>query len=197
MAKGKIQKNQIQTITVGAVLTAFVVVLQFLSNITGALLPTPITLVLVPVVIGASLYGPKMSTWLGLVFAVIVLLSGAANYFLAFSVPGTIITVLAKGLACGFITGIVYKSIEKHNSKLAILLSAIVCPVVNTAIFILGCYIFFIPDLTAEIAKNGLTYANATAYIFLGFAGVNFLIELALNIIINPVIKTVLKNFKQ
>ena len=53
------RKQQIQTITVGAVLTALVVILQILANITGALLPTPITLVLIPIVIGAALYGAK------------------------------------------------------------------------------------------------------------------------------------------
>ncbi len=190
-------RKQTQTLTVGAILTAFVVVLQMLANITGALLPTPITLVLIPIVIGAALYGVKMSAWLGFVFGLVVLLSGAANWFLSFSVFGTIVTVMVKCTACGFVTGIVYKLTKKLNKKLAIWVSAIVCPVVNTGVFIIGCYVFFLKDLTEFIAESSLGYANATAYIFLGLAGINFIIELVINMLLNPTIIFVLKSIKK
>lgn len=191
------RKEKTLALTVGAVLTALVVILQMLSNITGALLPTPITLVLIPIVIGSAMYGVKMSTWLGFVFGLTVLLSGAANWFLSFSVPGTVITVMVKCTACGLVTGIVYKAVKKLNEKLAIWVSAVVCPVVNTGIFVLGCYVFFLEDLTNFIAESNLAFANATAYIFLGLAGVNFLIELGVNIILNPAINLVIKNIRK
>ena len=191
------RKQQIQTITVGAVLTALVVILQILANITGALLPTPITLVLIPIVIGAALYGAKMSTWLGFVFAVVSLLSGAANLFLGFSVVGTVVTVMVKCTACGLVTGIVYKAVKKFNEKLSIWVTAVVCPIVNTGIFILGCYTFFLDDLAKYNTQNSLGFSNVTALIFIGFAGINFLIELGTNIILNPAINLVLKNLKK
>ena len=191
------RKQQIQTITVGAVLTVLVVILQILANITGALLPTPITLVLIPIVIGAALYGAKMSTWLGFVFGVIVLLSGAANLFLSFSVIGTIVTVMVKGTACGLVTGTVYKAVKKFNEKLSIWVAAVVCPIVNTGIFILGCYTFFLDDLTKFNIDNGSQFTNVTALIFIGFAGVNFLVELGTNIILNPAINLILNNLKK
>lgn len=191
------RKQQIQTITVGAVLTALVVILQILANVTGALLPTPITLVLIPIVIGAALYGAKMSTWLGFVFGIVVLLSGAANLFLSFSVIGTVVTVMVKCTACGLVTGVVYKAVKKFNEKLSIWVAAVVCPIVNTGIFILGCYTFFLDDLTKYNIQIGSKFANATALIFIGFAGINFLIELGTNIILNPAINLVLKNLKK
>ncbi len=191
------RKQQIQTITVGAVLTALVVILQILANITGALLPTPITLVLIPIVIGAALYGAKMSTWLGFVFGIVVLLSGAANLFLSFSVVGTIVTVMVKCTACGLVTGIVYKAVKKFNEKLSIWVAAVVCPIVNTGIFILGCYTFFLDDLIKMTTANDAKFTNVTALIFIGFAGINFLIELGTNIILNPAINLVLNNLKK
>ncbi len=191
------RKQQIQTITVGAVLTALVVILQILANITGALLATPITLVLIPIVIGAALYGAKMSTWLGFVFGVVVLLSGAANLFLSFSVIGTIVTVMVKCTACGLVTGIVYKAVKKFNEKLSIWVAAVVCPIVNTGIFILGCYTFFLNNLIEMTTANDAKFTNVTTLIFIGFAGINFLIELGTNIILNPAINLVLKNLKK
>ncbi len=191
------RREQIQTVTVGAVLTALVVILQILANVTGALLPTPITLVLIPIVIGAALYGVKMSTWLGFIFGVVVLLSGAANLFLSFSVIGTIVTVMVKCTACGLLSGIAYSAVKRFNEKLSIWAAAVVCPLVNTGIFILGCYVFFLEDLAKYNTQNSLGFENTTALIFIGFAGVNFLIELGTNIILNPAINLVIKNLKK
>ena len=78
-----------------AILTAIVIVLQFL----GAFIklgPFSVSAVLVPIVIGAATCGVGIGAWLGFVFGVVVLLSGDAALFLAVDVLGTILTVLAK-----------------------------------------------------------------------------------------------------
>ena len=74
-----------ENLTMGAVLTALIVILQFLAIGVKALMPfLPFTfsLVLIPIVIGAAKCGPYMGAWLGFVFGVIVLLSGDAAAFL-------------------------------------------------------------------------------------------------------------------
>ena len=111
--------------------TAIVLVLQFLGgSIRFGMFS--ISLVLVPIVVGAAVYGWQAGAWLGFVFGVAVLLSGDAAAFLAVDVFGTILTVLVKGTAAGF--------------------------------------------------------ANAASYMFIGLAGTNFLIELATNLFLSPVI---------
>ncbi len=196
MSTSEKRREQTKNLAVGAILTAFVIVLQFLALFTrfGTF---SITLVLIPIVLGAALCGVKTATWLGFVFGVVVLLSGDASWFLGFSVSGTVITVLAKGTACGLVTGLVYKAISPKNNRLAIWISAIICPIVNTGVFALGCYIFFFKDLTDFIAAQSLNFANTTAYIFLGLIGINFIIELLINIVLNPAITTVIKNLKK
>jgi stage III sporulation protein AH len=70
-----------ETLTFGAILTALVVILQFLAIGVRAVmpfLPFTVSLVLIPIVIGAAKGGPYMGAWLGFVFGVIVLLSGDA-----------------------------------------------------------------------------------------------------------------------
>ena len=101
------KKNDIQSLVGTAIVSAVVVVLQLLGSFIkfGTF---SVSLVLVPIVIGAALYGTKASTWLGFVFGVTVLLSGDASLFLAISPLGTILTVITKGLLAGMITGITY-----------------------------------------------------------------------------------------
>ena len=118
-------KQRTQQLALGAILTALVAVLQFL----GAFIrfgTFSVSLVLIPIVIGAALCGWKVGAWLGLVFGVTVLLSGDASLFLAVSVPGTVGTVLIKGIACGAAAGAVYKLFERRGRYLAVVLSAIV-----------------------------------------------------------------------
>ena len=168
-----------------AVMTAVVFVMQIIAVLTRMFLPMfAINLVLIPIVIGASMGGVKIGAWLGLVSGIAVLISGDAASFLAINVPGTIITVLLKGVISGIAAAFVYKLLEKKNRYVAVLLAAIVCPVANTGVFILGCVTFFMDTL--KVWGEGLGYTNAFAYIILGMIGINFIIELILNVILSP-----------
>lgn len=184
------KKQQTQKLVLGAVLTALVVVLQLLGTFVR-FGPFAISLVLIPIVIGAATCGYKIGAWLGFVFGVVVLLSGDATAFFAINVPGTIITVLLKGTLCGLISGLVYKVIEKYNGYVAVIAAAIVCPIVNTGIFLIGCSVFFLDTIAEWGAGAGFT--NTASYMFLGLAGGNFIVELIANIILAPIISTIIK----
>ena len=178
-------KMSTQTMVLGAVLTALVVILQLMGGFIR-LGMFQISLVLLPIVIGAATCGIGVGAWLGFVFGMVVLLNGDAAPFLAVSVPGTIITVLAKGIACGLTAGIVYKALEKFNRYTAVIAAAIVCPIVNTGVFLLGCLVFFMNTIREWGVAEG--YTNVVGYMFLGLVGGNFLVELASNIILSPAI---------
>lgn len=165
--------------------TAIVVVLQVLAVVIRPSGVFNISLVLVPIVVGAAMYGYKAGAWLGFVFGVVVLITDASA-FLAVSVPGTVVTCILKGALAGLVSGLVYSAIEKKNRILAVFVSAIVCPIVNTGVFLLGCMIFFMDTINAWSQAAG--YANAGAYMILGLVGVNFLIEMAVNIVLSSVI---------
>lgn len=183
------RKKQTETLVIGAILTALVIVLQLM----GAFIRFgffSISLVLVPIVIGAARCNWKIGAWLGFVFGAAVLMSGDAAAFLAVDVLGTILTVLLKGTACGLVAGIVYKLLEKYNRYVAVIAAAIVCPIVNTGIFLLGCAVFFLPTIEQWGAAAG--FNNAVAYMFLGLAGGNFLFEIGANVLLAPVILRVL-----
>ena len=188
------RKQQTEKLVLGAIFTALVIILQFMGSFIkfGVF---SISLVLVPIVLGAALCGKEIGAWLGFVFGAIVLWSGDAAPFMAIDAVGTVATVMLKGTACGFAAGSVYKALEKYNRYVAVIAAAIICPIVNTGIFLLGCLIFFFAAITEWGELAG--FNNPVVYMFLGLAGVNFLLELVTNVILSPVIVRVLSVIKK
>ena len=178
------KKKTVETLTYSAILTALVVVLQLLGGFIK-FGPFSISLVLLPIVIGAALCGKWIGAWLGFVFGVAVLLSGDAAAFLAIDVPGTIVTVLAKGTLCGLLAGLTYELTAKLNQYVGVVAAAVVCPVVNTGIFLIGCRVFFYPTLLQWASADGYG-GNFIGYLLIGFVGINFLVELGANILLSP-----------
>ncbi len=175
----KESKMSTKTLVLGAILTALVIVLQYLSMAIrfGTF---SITLSLIPIVIGAISCGASMGAWLGLVFGITVLLTGDAAPFWAVTAVGTFITVIAKGIAAGVFPALVFRLFKKTNATFASAVAAIISPIANTGVFLLGCVVFFIPTLIEW-------YGNVTAFLVTIFS-FNFLIELILNIVLTPVI---------
>jgi len=170
--------------------TAIVVVLQLLG---GGIKFTlfSITLVLVPIVVGAAVYTWKAGAWLGFAFGIAVLISGDAAPFLGVNVLGTIAVVLTKGVLCGLFAGLVYLLLHKVSDVVAVLAAAVICPITNTGVFLIGCNLFFYDTICEWASLYG--YQDATSYMLFGLAGVNFLIELGVNIILAPMIVRLIK----
>ncbi|MDY6094808.1 MAG: ECF transporter S component [Oscillospiraceae bacterium] len=168
-----------------AIFTAIVIVLQLLGSFIR-FGPFSISLVLIPIVVGAAMYGTAAGAWLGFIFGLVVLLSGDAAAFLGVNALGTIITVIAKGTLAGLCAGLVFRALVKTNTYVAVIVSAVVCPVVNTGVFLLGCLLFFMETINGWAAAAGV--ASAGTYMIVGLVGLNFVFELLVNVILSPVI---------
>ena len=179
------KKVNTKTLAGLGLMTAIVIVLQLVG---GAIRfgTFSISLVLLPIVVGAALYGAGAGAWLGFVFGAAVLLSGDAAAFLAVNAPGTVILCLAKGTLAGLCAGLVYKLAEKKSKILGTALAAVTAPVVNTGIFLLGCWAFFLDTVKGWAAAAGVE--NVGMYMLVGFVGINFVIELAVNVLLCPVV---------
>lgn len=178
-----------------SILTALVVVLQFVASF--VLVGTfPLTLTLVPVVIGAALYGPKAGAWLGGVFGVVVLIMCIVGVdkggVILWNVNPILTAVLCilKGALAGLCAGAVYKVIARKNSFGGVIGAAIVSPVVNTGTFIIGLTVFFNPTLVEWAGAAGKDVIN---YILIVLVGVNFVIELVLNLVLSSVIERLIR----
>lgn len=178
------KKINTSTLAGVGILTAIVFVLQLISmNVKFG--PFSITLALMPIVIGAALYGWKAGAWLGFVFGCITLFDAAP--FLAVNAPGAVFTCLAKGTLAGLIAGLVFSAVSKKNRLAAIIAAAVVCPVVNTGTFFICCALFFM-----ETVKQWAGDTNVVLFMFVGLAGVNFLVELGVNLVLSSIAERVL-----
>lgn len=187
-------KKQTELVALGALFTALVIILQLIGSAIR-FGPFSISLVLVPIVLGSAICGYKIGGFLGLIFGAAVLISGDAAAFLAVDVFGTILTVLVKGTLCGLAAGLVFKALCRYNTYLAVIAAAIVCPIVNTGIFLVGCLLFFMEPVTAWATALGFT--DVGKYMIFGLVGGNFLVEMAVNIVLSPVILRIIALIKK
>ncbi len=188
------QNKKAEKLALLALLTALVAVLSYFGGFIKIGGMASISLTLIPVVLGAALQGPLAGAWLGAVSGVVFFFTTDAAFWFSLSVPGTVITVLVKGILAGLCAGFVYKLLKNRNRYLAVIVSAIVCPVVNTGIFLIGCLVFFLDTVTQSAAAEGMSVA---AYLIIFFVGLNFVFELLANILLSPAIVRLLNLSKK
>ena len=120
-----------------ALFTAIVVVLQLLGSFIKVG-PFAVSLVLIPIVVGAAVYGVSAGAWLGFVFGVVVtiaVVTGAdAGGYIMFSARPvmTVLVCLIKGTAAGYVAGLLYRAIGKKHPLAGVIVAAAAAPVVNT-----------------------------------------------------------------
>lgn len=189
--------NQTQKLVGTAVLIAVIIVLQtaFGSIQLG---PFTITLTMVPIIIGAVLYGPLTGALLGAVFGIVVVIqviTGAAGagstMMLTMNVPATVILCILKGLAAGLVAGAVASGLGKKHLFAGIIAAAVVAPICNTGIFTAGLVTIFAP--LAQQWAEGAGASSVWGYILAGIIGVNFVIELIVDVVMAPIILRIIQ----
>ncbi len=179
------------------IFVALVLVIQLLG---GAVKvgPISISLVLIPIAVGGILLGPLCGAVLGLTFGVATVIGGltGADPFTAtllnsgaWGAVFTTLLCLVKGTMAGFVSALIYKLLAPKSKVAAVLLAAVAAPVVNTGLFILGALTVLNSLITQNFVGSG---SNIIYFVFIGCAGVNFLIELAVNVIFTPAIRRIL-----
>ena len=183
------KKINVQKLVGIAMLAAIVVVLQYIGNFIkfGSV---SISLVLLPIVVGAAIYGPSAGAILGGVFGAVIIigyLSGNADFLWLANPVATAIVCIIKGCGAGFVSGLAYKLFATRNIKSGRVIGAyseaVVCPVVNTGIFLLAMFTIFREQLISIAGGTNTVY-----FAFVVLAGVNFIVELAVNVVLAPVI---------
>ena len=181
-----------------AFLMALVLVMQMLGSIIPAIGGFSISLVLIPIVMGAVLFGPSAGALLGATFGTIVYINcitgadpGGAMVFQADPFL-CLLVVMGKGVLAGTLSGLVFKLIGKWNVHIAMLFAAIICPVTNTGVFIV-CMLTFFKDVLAAWAGGG----DLIAYVLSGLVLMNFVPELILNVVFGSVGHTIIHVVKR
>ena len=176
-----------------ATLTALVVALQFLSNYVkfGTV---EMTLALIPIAVGAILYGPLVGGFLGFIMGVIVIFApGTQSVFMPVNPFATVVICLFKSAIAGLASGFVFKlfaylakkveDIKKKGALFAagVIVAALIVPLVNTTLFIIGALLFFM-----SLFGDFTTLVTAVITI-------NFAIEFTVSAIASPALVTLVK----
>lgn len=192
----KTKEKTIRLVSLG-ILSAIIIVLQVIATYFPTK-PFAITLSLIPIIIGSALFDEKAGAFLGGVFSVVVItmcvigadVGGAmvwnANPFLC------VLVCMTKGVMAGYVSGLVYRLLNKKSPIAATFVVGVSAPVVNTGIFILGLVLFFKPILSQWSGGSDMLY-----YILFGLTGINFLVELGVNMVLCPVIVKILEAVKK
>ena len=181
-----------------AVLLALVIVLQaFGGSITiGAV---QLNFTLIPIVLGAILYGPIVGGILGLACGIVVLVQvimGIVPFYTLIWTNDPLVTTLTcivKTTVAGLLSGFLFYWIAKKNGLIAVFVASGIVPIVNTGLFIVGCLFM---TAVGEMASG----ENVFVFILVSIVTFNFFIEFAINLIVAPAIHRVIgiidKRFK-
>ena len=170
----------IKNITIFGMLLALVVVLQTISNYVS-FGPVSITLSLIPIAVGAMIFGPIGGGLLGLIMGAFVLIAPSTQTFFQINPWATVIVCLVKGMAAGIVAGLIFYPFKKHQKYLLLgsILASISVPLVNTGLFSVGYFLWF----TSIAGDNNPAY-----FLFILMIGWNFLLEFGVNSILSPVV---------
>ena len=171
-----------------AILITLLVVLNLLSTVFKII--TNVNLTLIPIVLGALTLGMRGGLILGGISGIMTFVFGVVGvdpftYILFVNQPIlTFLTCTVKTTAAGVLGGLTYNVLMKKNKYVATFVASAVVPVVNTAIFILGALTMY-NTIATNFSQDVLYFLVITC------AGVNFLIEFAVNLVVAPAIYTV------
>ncbi len=192
-------------ITGTAILLALVIVLQVLGG-TISIGAVQLNFTLIPIVLGAVLFGKWSGLLLGFACGVVILIQvimGLAPFYAViwtYTPVVTVFTCIVKTSVAGFVAGLLYEWLSKKNSLVALFVASGIAPVINTSLFIVGCLCMSksITIFQESIHMGGM---NVLVFILVGIVTFNFFIELAINLVVSPalhrVIGVVEKQFKR
>ena len=193
------QKQRVLYLVQMALLTAIIMALHF----SGTAIPafgTKISLVLIPIALGAMLLGPAAGAILGFIYGATVFVTLGVMHmdpftgFLFDSNPVmTFLISTVKTTAAGLVAGLVYRALYKKNALLAVCVAAALVPTVNTGVFVLGCFLIY-NTISLVAASNGY---SAVYFVLIVCAGVDYVLELAINLIFSPALERITRILSQ
>lgn len=166
-----------------AVLIAIILLMAFTPIGYIKTLGLEISLIVIPVAVGAVTLGPVAGLLLGLIFGITSFIqcfgmSPFGAVLLSINPILTFLVCVPTRALMGWITGILYQRLSKNTTakKFACSVSNLCCPLLNTAFF-MGtlCLCFYNTDYIQSFAAT-LGAGNAFVFILL-FVGINGLIE--------------------
>lgn len=179
-----------------ALLVAIILILAFTPLGYIKTLGLEITLIVVPVTIGAIILGPLGGAVLGAVFGITSFIQcfGMSSFgavLLGINPFGTFVVCVVSRILMGWLTGLIYKGLSKFPKmkNWKILIANLAGPILNTFFFMSTLVIFFFSSDYIQSLAGGL---NPFRFV-IAFVGVNGLIEAAACFVVGSAITKALQ----
>ncbi len=145
--------------------------------------PLEMTLIVVPVAIGAVVLGPAAGAILGAVFGITSFIqcfgmSPFGAVLLSINPVYTFIVCVVSRTLMGWFTGLIYAGLRKSKKirKASVAIANVCCPLLNTLLFMGTLVLFFYQTDYIQRLVQGYEASNVFAFVIL-FVGINGLIE--------------------
>lgn len=157
-----------------------------------------ITLLTIPVAVGAIILGPKGGAICGLAFGATsfyMALNGSSAFaamLLSINPFGTFFTCIVARVLEGWLTGLIFAALYKTSArKISYYVASLACPLLNTLFFMGFLCIFFYNTEYIQGIASGLGVTNPVLFVaaFVGFQG---LIEAAICFVIGSIVSRAL-----
>lgn len=183
-----------------AMLSAIIIVMTFVPYVGyinyGAL---SITLIHIPVIIGACVLGVKGGSILGAVWGISCIIKAV------FAPPSPLEGIIFKNplialiprVIAGAMAGLVYSLIAKKTEKKSIgsVLAALTACIFNTALVMGGIYLLYGAEYGTELGIASVNFGGLTNYILAAF-GINAVLEIIVGIAVSSPISAALRKIR-
>lgn len=194
------RRKKIYEIVLFSILSTIIIVMSFTPIGYIKTLGIEITLLMIPVAIGAILLGPGYGACLGLIFGLTSFLqcvfgfSAGGAMLLAINGFYTFIVCVIPRTLMGFLTGIIYKLLSKVTKEdmTPSIVACISSSALNTIFYMVFLCLFF---YNTELIQQAVTSTGATnpfMFIIL-YVGINAVVEMIVACIVGVAITKVIK----
>lgn len=181
-----------------ALLTAIVLLMAFTPIGYIKTFGLEITLIVIPVVVGAITLGPAGGAILGAVFGITSFvrcfgMDPFGTTLFSINPFGTFFTCIVTRTLMGFLTGVLYQALRKKAlSKASAAIASLAGPLLNTILFMGSLVLFFYKTDYIQGFANTLGVSNPFAFV-LAFVGINGVVEIAVCLILGTAISKALQ----
>lgn len=182
-----------------ALLVAIILIMAFTPIGYIRTLGLEITLIVVPVAVGAVTLGPAAGAVLGAVFGITSYIqcfgmSPFGAVLLSINPVYTFIVCVFSRVLMGWLTGLLYQVFLKSSllKKASVVLANLCCPLMNTLFFMGTLTLFFYQTEYIQGIAQGMGAGNPLIFILM-FVGINGLVEAAACFVVGSAISQALK----
>lgn len=140
MSTKKTRRQKTASLAVNAMLTAIILVMSFTPLGYLQVGPVKMTLIMLPVAVGAITMGPLTGAFLGLVFGLTSFaqcfgLDSFGTTLMGISPVYTFIMCIVPRVLMGYLCGLIFKGVKKLNKSVAYVVASLSGAILNTAFF--------------------------------------------------------------